>query len=73
MHSILNNYNRRLLDELNRNSRVTDVASCDYRSKGVCPLGGQCNSKNVIYQACISSTEHDNDGERVYIGISTGN
>ena len=26
-----------------------------------------------ISQACISSTEHDNGGERVYIGISTGN
>ena len=73
MHSILNNHNRRLLDELNRNSGGPDVASCDCRSKGECPLGERCNLKNVIYQACISPMEHDNEGERVYIGISAGN
>ena len=37
-----------------------------------CPLGGQCNSKNVVYQACISPMEHNNVGKRVYIGISAG-
>ena len=72
MYSILNNHsNTRLLDELNRNSGGPDVASCNCRSKGECPLGGWCNLKNVVYQACISPKEHD--GERVYIGISTGN
>ena len=33
MHSILNNHNRRLLDECNRNSGGPDVASCNCRSK----------------------------------------
>ena len=32
-----------------------------------------CNSKNIIYQACISPLEHNNYEERVYIGISAGN
>ena len=73
MHSILNNHNRKLLDELNRNSGGPDVVSCNCRSKGECTLGGQCNMKNVVYQAGISPMEHDNDGERVYIGISAGN
>ena len=73
MHSILNNHNRRLLDESNRNSGGPDVASCNCRSEGECPLGGRCNSKNVVYSACISPMEHNNDGERVYIGISAGN
>ena len=73
MHSILNNHNKRLLDELNRNSGGPDEVSCNYRRKGVCPLGGRCNTKNVVYQACISHMEHNNDGERVYIGISAGN
>ena len=73
MHSILNNHNRRLLDELNRNSGGPDVASWKCRSKGECPLGRRCNSKNVVYQVCISPMEHNNDGERVYIDISTGN
>ena len=73
IHSILNNHNRRLLDELNRNSGASDVPSCNCISKEVCPLGGRCNLKNVVYQACISPMEHNNDGERVYIGISAGN
>ena len=48
MHSILNNHNRRLLDELNRNSEGPDVASFNCRNKGVCPLGGRCKWKNVV-------------------------
>ena len=36
-------------------------------------LGGRCNPKNVVYQACISPMEHNNYGERVYIGVSAGN
>ena len=73
MHSILNKHYRKLLDELNRNSGGPDMVSCNCRSKGECPSGGQYNSKNVVYQACISPMEQNNDGERVYIGISTGN
>ena len=73
IHSILNNHNRSLLDKLNRNSGGPDEVSCNCRRKGECPLDGQCNSKNIIYQVCISSMEHNNDGERVYIGIFTGN
>ena len=70
MHNILNNHNWRLLDELIKNGGRPDVASCNCRSKGECPLGRRCNSRNVVYQACISPMEHNNDGERVYIGIS---
>ena len=73
MHSILNNHNRRLLDELNRNSGEADAVSCNSRSKGECPLGRRRNSKNVIYQACIFPMEHNNGEERVYKDISTGN
>ena len=35
-------------------------------------MGRQCNLKNVIYQACISPMEYNNDGERVYLGIPAG-
>ena len=73
MHNILNNHYRRLLDELNRNSEGPEVESCNCRCKGECPLGGRCNSKKVVYQACISPMELNNDGERVYIGITAGN
>ena len=54
MHSILYKYNRRLQDELNRNGRELNVASCNCRSTRECPMSGRCNSKNVIYQAYIS-------------------
>ena len=59
--------------KLNRNSGGPDVASCNCRSKGEYPLIGRCNSKNVVYQACISPMEHNNDEEMVYIDISAGN
>ena len=75
MHNILNNkHNRRLLDEFNKNIGRPDEVSCDCRRKEEYPLGGRCNSRNVVYQACISPMEYNNDGERLYIiGISAGN
>ena len=45
MHSILNNHNRRFLDELNRNSGGPDVASCNCRSKGNAPLADDANRR----------------------------
>ena len=73
MHSILNKLNRRLLDELNRNSGGPDGASYNCIRKGESPFGWRCNSDNVVYQACISSMEQNNDEGMVYIGISAGN
>ena len=40
--------------------------------KGECSLGERRNSKDVVYQECVSAMEH-NDGERVYISISADN
>ena len=62
MHSVLNKHNRRLLNDLNRNSEGPDKVSCNCRRKEECPLGGQCNSENIVYQVCISPMEHNNDG-----------
>ena len=73
MHNILNNHNRRLLNELIINGTRPDVGSCNCRSKVEYPLGGRCNSRNVEFQECISLMEHNNDGKRVYKGISAGN
>ena len=41
--------------------------------KGECLLDRLCNSKNIVYQACISPMEHSTDGKRIYIYISAGN
>ena len=69
MHNSLNDHNSRLLDELNRNNGGPDEVSCNCRRKG----NDSCNSKSVVYQPCLSPMEHNNDGERVYIGIFAGN
>ena len=58
MNNILNNHNRRLLNELIVKDRSPDVASCHCRSKEERLFGGRCNSRNVVYQACISPMEH---------------
>ena len=73
MHNILNNLNGRIRGELNRNSGGPDEVFCNYRRKGECLLGGRCNSKNIVYWACISPIENNKDGEKVYIGTSDGN
>ena len=73
MYNILSNHNKRLLNELITRDRNPDVGSCNCRNKEECILGGRCNSRNVVYQACISPMEQQKDGERVYIGISAGN
>ena len=67
MFKILNNHSRKLLDELNRNNERTDRVPWNCRKKDECLLDGQCNLKNVVYQAFISSMEHNNDVERIYI------
>ena len=73
MYNILNNHNRRLLNELITRDRNPNVESCNCRNREECPLGGRCPTRNVVYQACISPMEQQKNGERVYIGISAGN
>ena len=51
MYGNLNNQNRRLLDELNRNDGEPDEMPCNCRRKGECPLKGRCNSRNVVSYA----------------------
>ena len=73
IYKILNNHNRKLLDELNKNNERTNRVPCNCRKKNECPLDGLCNSENLVYQACISPIEHNTDGKRIYPGISVGN
>ena len=73
MYNILSNHNKRLLKELITRDGNPDVESCNCRNKEECPLGERCNSRNVVYQACISPMEQQRDGERVCIGISAEN
>ena len=42
----------------------TDLESWNCRNKEEYPLGGCCNSRNIVYQAYISPMEQQRDGER---------
>ena len=64
MYNILSNHNKRLLNELITRDRNPDVESCNCRNKEECPLGGRFNSRNIVYQACISPMKEQKDGER---------
>ena len=73
MYNIISNHNKMLLNELITRDRNPDAESCNCRNKEECPLGRCCNSRNVVYQACIAPMKQQRDGERVYRGISAGN
>ena len=62
--NILSNHNRKLLNELIARDRNPDVASCNYRNKEECLLGGRCNSRDFVYEACISPMEQKRHRER---------
>ena len=68
MHNILKKTQQEVTRQIKQNE-----GSCNCRRKGECPLGRQYNSKNIAYQVYISLMEHNNDGERIYIGYSAGN
>ena len=75
MHSILsnnNNHNRRLLVELNRNSRRHSKVSCNSRRKQECPRADDEIRRTSHTKRAFPPVEHNNDGERVYIGIFAG-
>ena len=62
-----------LLEKSNTNSEGLDRVPCNCRRKEEYLWDGQCNSVNVVYLVCISAIERSKNGERDYIGISTGN
>ena len=67
MTSVINAHNKKILKELTPLERGT--CNCQRRYRGNCPLGGECLSPNVLYEAQLSSTER-NYTERVYKGIT---
>ena len=51
------------------NNKRTHILHCNYINKGGSPMGGRCNSENVVYQADFFSMEISKE-KKVYIGIS---
>ena len=56
---------------LNPKKENTNQKNCNCRKKENCPVGGQCLTKNVIYQATVNPTQ-DPDSVETYVGL-TGN
>ena len=50
----------------------TKIVHCNCRNKEECPMGGRCNSENVVYQTNIFPNGNCKE-EKVYTGISAEN
>ena len=66
MAKIINSKNAKVLAEKERNENVKE---CSCPKGKICPMGGKCLQKNVIYNATVS-TEND---EETYIGLCSTN
>ena len=63
--SIIKAHNRKIIQQ--SSSQEEDTRRCNCRKSRVCPLDGRCLTKNVIYEATVSTPSET----RTYIG-STG-
>ena len=65
MDKIVKNHNRKITREHDPEEKN---CNCPQNVRGKCPLDGQCFSKNVVYNAEVST--NDDNQRRDYIGIS---
>jgi len=63
--SKINTHNNTILGS----NEPLERGDCNCRNRNDCPLGGECLTKNVLYEATITSSIR-NYGEKIYIGIS---
>ena len=63
--SKINAHNKAILGS----SKPLERGGCNCNNRDDCPLDGECLSKNVLYEATITSSI-PNYGEKIYIGIS---
>lgn len=68
---IISSHNCRILKNYHNNVTQTSDPTCSCRNKDLCPIGGKCMYKNVVYEATIFPEENRNEKKR-YIGISAG-
>ena len=65
INSFINAHNRAILNE----STSLIREGCNCRNRDSCPLDGECLTKNVLYEACVSSNLPAYE-KRLYIGIT---
>ena len=62
---IIKTYNKKVTNE-----KTTLRDQCNYKNKNDCPLGGNCQTSDVIYK-CNTSTTVNLD--KIYLGTAEGN
>ena len=65
IRSIINSHNRKILGE----NTSLELGQCNCIDKSSCPLDGHCLTRNVLYEAEIS-TDRSNYGPKYYKGIT---
>lgn len=66
MKTIINNHNKKILNENNTNDTTK---TCNCMKKNECPLNGNCLISNTIYEATISSDKPEYQ-PKVYFGLA---
>ncbi|KAL9966710.1 hypothetical protein ACROYT_G024826 [Oculina patagonica] len=64
MANIIKSHNQRILTE---SDGVSSEKKCNCRNKDLCPLDGACLSRNVIYEATVTTTTGNTN---TYIGMT---
>ena len=74
MAKLLSSHNRKVLEE--HISPVTNVATaaerkCSCRNIDNCPLSGECLSKNIVYQAIVTTGVNGINKDFKYVGLTS--
>ena len=64
MANIIKNHNQKILNE---NDEASNEKKYNCRNKNLCPLDGACLTKNIIYEATVTTTSGN---ARTYIGMT---
>ena len=64
MANIIKSHNQKILNE---NNEASDKKKCNCRSKNLCPLDGACLTKNIIYEATVTTSSGN---AMTYIGMT---
>ena len=72
LYKIISNHNKDLMEKSCVDRQYLSKPLCNSRVRDECPVGGKCNSENVVYKATIFQMENRKD-IKIYFGISTGN
>ena len=64
MANIIKSHNQKIL---NKNNEASNEKKCNCGNKSLCPLDGVCLTKNIIYEATVTTTSGN---KRTYIGMT---